>query len=462
MELFSEKFIEDCIAEAPEAFLGQPLELLSQQPRIGGFVPDLVFRGSQGEVVVVEVQQNTLDRHHLYRCLEYRDSLTHDGDISTVILVCEHIPQRYERIAKVHNIIVIAVQREAFLKSAIKYCPKSLSTHLTTSINKASAAHLFTGDSLVRPYAWGEHDKLVDVYRFTVAELGRCGLIEKYRNDQQTSEILRAAEDLMSATAGDLIDPTKWNIDNLLSPPSGWVPPQEKHIKRIQRPQARLRVFITSKNNLSVRWAPVSRRVGEEYLFDWVRYPSDVGYGYDRPEDEVLFLHNIYRISADADQLMHRPDGDERAALGSMMLALIFSMLQHLRYTLGQVIDCQFDSEFCLDLGDEVPTNSWSSRRQINGWRIADTQMLRVEEAQARVANFETNVQTFSIAEMLAALDLALSKPDPKLSMASAIAKELRATGTAVKAPAIASVLHDMMEARDARLAPYSGRIDIR
>ncbi len=68
---FTERFMEDCLTEAPTAFLPEISELLSRQESLGGFRPDLVFRDREGRTCIVELQLHALDRTHLYKCLEY-------------------------------------------------------------------------------------------------------------------------------------------------------------------------------------------------------------------------------------------------------------------------------------------------------------------------------------------------------------------------------------------------------
>ncbi|CAN7383290.1 hypothetical protein [Devosia sp. LjRoot3] len=449
--------MEDCVAEAPERFLGRPLTLRKQQPRIAGFIPDLIFEDHLGRTVIVEVQQHAMDRNHLYKCLEYRDSLTTNGQTASVVLVCEKMPERYEQIAKTHGVEVIAVSRENIVQTAVLGCPRSLSKHL---LKKEDYATFVAEKEAVRPYAWGQYDNLTDVYLYTISELSRCGLLQKYRSNHQMHEILSTVEGLFSQAPLELANPIGWNIDNLLKKPDGWIPPHQEGIQRIRRPQAVFDVFVTGKDNLSVRWQPVSPRPFDQVAFDWVRWPSDQGYAYERPENELVFIHDIYRIEVDPDRLLHRDDGDETAAVGSMMLGLIFSMLQQLRVTLSPMVDCEFRTEFRLKLGERLSADLWDTRRQITGWRIVSAETLRMEEAQERLADFESNNKGFAISAMLSALESILGKRDRRLSLASAIAKEMRSRGIKVKAPTIGALLSDLTKARDVRLTPYLKRME--
>ena len=70
---YNEKLVEEIVKEFPKEFLGEELELIAQQPTLGGFRPDLIFCNKEGRAVIVEIQLNALDRVHLYKSLEYRD-----------------------------------------------------------------------------------------------------------------------------------------------------------------------------------------------------------------------------------------------------------------------------------------------------------------------------------------------------------------------------------------------------
>jgi RecB family endonuclease NucS len=76
---FSERFMEDCIDEAPDAFIEGFGTMIARQGSIAGFRPDLLFRDTSGKLCILEIQKQALDRSHLYKCLEYRD-LVHERE----------------------------------------------------------------------------------------------------------------------------------------------------------------------------------------------------------------------------------------------------------------------------------------------------------------------------------------------------------------------------------------------
>jgi hypothetical protein len=70
--MFSEKDMEDAVAEDPEKYIGEPgLKLISRQYRIGNYIFDLLFEDRHGGKLIVELQKGTLDRQHTYKIIDY-------------------------------------------------------------------------------------------------------------------------------------------------------------------------------------------------------------------------------------------------------------------------------------------------------------------------------------------------------------------------------------------------------
>lgn len=122
---YKEKLIEDFIRDFPQEFLGENLVLFQQQPIIEGFRPDLIFKDERNQYVIVEVQLYALDRNHFYRTLEYRDLLKHQEscDEPRIILVCNEIPSRYERLTKSHNVRCLTITKDEFIAKAKQLNP---------------------------------------------------------------------------------------------------------------------------------------------------------------------------------------------------------------------------------------------------------------------------------------------------------------------------------------------------
>ncbi len=122
---YDEKLLEDALRDYPQEFLGEPLELLHQQPEIGGFRPDLIFKDQKGIPVIAEVQLKALDRNHLYRSLEYRHfyKKRSGAEEVRVILFCNSIPSKYETVLAVHNVDCRKIAKKEFLRKLISLTP---------------------------------------------------------------------------------------------------------------------------------------------------------------------------------------------------------------------------------------------------------------------------------------------------------------------------------------------------
>lgn len=114
----NEKMMERYVRDYPDHFLGESLELLSQQEQIDQGRLDLLFKDADGFLLVVEIQQNALDRDHLYRALEYRDKIKTKHRIPDVrvLLLCNHLPTKYEQTLKIHDVEVLEIKRSTFVK----------------------------------------------------------------------------------------------------------------------------------------------------------------------------------------------------------------------------------------------------------------------------------------------------------------------------------------------------------
>lgn len=88
VDMFSEKDMEDAIANNPSYFLGEEgLTLVSRQFRIGSYIFDLLFEDRHGAKLIVEIQKGTLDRNHAYKVLDYFDEYKESYPASFVELM---------------------------------------------------------------------------------------------------------------------------------------------------------------------------------------------------------------------------------------------------------------------------------------------------------------------------------------------------------------------------------------
>jgi len=198
---YDEKLVEDVLRDFPQDFLGEPLELLDQQTTIGGFRPDLIFEDLKGFPVIVEVQLKALDRNHLYRSIEYRDLYREEkgSEEVRVILFCNSIPSKYEKILSTHGVDCIKIRKREFLNKLHSIAPKikvvsaswekKISSSLTANsllreIQKAPTENnnLFAPDTLIFWIAWMSWGVTDYVLSYPLAKVykGNKGFISFY------------------------------------------------------------------------------------------------------------------------------------------------------------------------------------------------------------------------------------------------------------------------------------------
>lgn len=122
---YDESLMEKYIRDYPDIFLGEKLKFIAQQHQISGFRIDLIFETLMKEILIVEVQQNALDRSHLYRALEYRDLfLLENPDVKVrVLVVANSIRENHKRLLKVHNVKSMIIKRKDFISKIKKINP---------------------------------------------------------------------------------------------------------------------------------------------------------------------------------------------------------------------------------------------------------------------------------------------------------------------------------------------------
>lgn len=450
MDWFSEKFMEDCIAEAPEAFLGKPLQLRAQQPRLGGFIPDLLFVDRSGASVIVEVQKQALDRYHLYKCLEYRDLLaaSEGGMRPEVILVCEAIPEKYKNIAATHGVNLLVFTKEEVIDRAISSCPRALKSHIFLPEDVGIENIKEYIPSPIQRYAWSRYDSLIDVYEFFIKEENRCGIFEKLKKSGERSHIIWIAKHLLDGEKyfSRILNPTYWRIDNIVEKPGSWTPPHLEGLTRIRKPKITICVFVTSKDNLSVRWFPKDAdQWNRSRVHDWVEAPATEPYAYQRPENELLFIKEIRNLSTNVDQYTYFEDGDERAAINTILISLVWAMIKYIQKSLSESVDVEMLSEFQIVVGDSLKSEFGTPKNDVAGWRVISADDIALEEANERILRFESK-NGVSIDVILQTLreQLGRSKP-PSGDRSTYLAKALRMKGHKITASSIRQLLDDFI-----------------
>jgi hypothetical protein len=170
--------MEDCIHANPTAFLGENVEIVARQQRVRGFIPDLIVRNSSNETLVVEIQQNALDRYHLYKSLEYRDLILtgNAGANIRVILFCKTMDDRFGQLLITHSIELIQMERKQFVAIAIRETPEIVSAHLAfEDLGPGRLTKSAPEDVRLefKPFDWTLHSTPSDVLAHLYREFGR-------------------------------------------------------------------------------------------------------------------------------------------------------------------------------------------------------------------------------------------------------------------------------------------------
>lgn len=98
--MFTEKDMEDRIAEAPDECLGESgLRLVGRQVKVGRYVFDLLFEDRHKSKLIVEIQKGTLDRNHTYKILDYYDAYRekHSDEFIDLMVVENVIPHERKK-----------------------------------------------------------------------------------------------------------------------------------------------------------------------------------------------------------------------------------------------------------------------------------------------------------------------------------------------------------------------------
>jgi hypothetical protein len=90
---FSEKDMEDVIAENPDKYLEPGLRLIARQYSIGSYIFDLLFEDRHGTKLIVEIQKGTLDRTHTFKILDYYHEFKakHHGEFIDLMVIANNI-----------------------------------------------------------------------------------------------------------------------------------------------------------------------------------------------------------------------------------------------------------------------------------------------------------------------------------------------------------------------------------
>lgn len=114
---YREKLYENFTKDHVYEILNEHMLFISQQENLEGLFPDLIFRDSNNNIVVVEFQLGTLDYKHLYKTCYYRDLALekYEAPSGRAIVVCNKVQEKFQKPASKQNIEIKILQEEQFL-----------------------------------------------------------------------------------------------------------------------------------------------------------------------------------------------------------------------------------------------------------------------------------------------------------------------------------------------------------
>lgn len=135
---FSERDMEDAIAEDPQKYLDEEgLILIARQYRIGRYIFDLLFEDRHGAKLIVELQKGTLDRNHTYKILDYFDEykVNHANEFVELMVVANRIPRERRNRLSSYGIAFKEIPASAFSPTKTVDAPLSAHERAGTSSN---------------------------------------------------------------------------------------------------------------------------------------------------------------------------------------------------------------------------------------------------------------------------------------------------------------------------------------
>lgn len=394
--------MEDCVAEAPRAFLPEVATLLSRQETIGGFRPDLLFRDKAGRVCIVELQLWALDRVHLYKCLEYRD-LIHErdgGDLPRVILLCEEFHERYKRILATHSVEAVVIPRKKFIPLAVKHCPNSLEKHLLLDDPHRSEPdqHPHLAVVQIERYGWSGYRDRLRVFEHICRQFAKAGIDQyslplPYQNEVYNSLHHYLEYDTV-ARHSELHDFRYWNLKRLFQPWGDrpleqYILECDPHHRDFHKPRIALIPHVTSKGNLSVLWEPEGR--GSTAAGDF-KYWSQGHYGYERPANELMYVRSVDHLNLRLhdDPRWRQPEHVE--VIDELLVCLMRAIFDSLKESLTTHCDVRLINDFEFDFEglESEKSERWDTpARRIMTWRIYNLEERQRKEEERWRTDFE-------------------------------------------------------------------------
>lgn len=363
-------------------------EVVSQQPTIGGFRPDLVL-STDGGILILEIQLRALDRVHLYKTLEYRDLYAAEtgGDPPSVALYCEQVPDKYLPLLNTHQIQLHQFERADFLRRAIRKCPKIVESYVSEASGKTNSEtvepklpHRFEFE----PVRWRPWIFSGEVRAHFNRELDRLG-ISKYELPGRFYHILCSdlehhTNDPYITTVESLFAPRSWDWDYIL--------PDRASPHYFRKPKIGLGCEITSKGNFVIFWNGWSAYdPGAED--GWKRHPSSHQYGYGRPQNELMYIRDARILDPEPRQRARFQQEGDWSSLDSILVSWIAATFREVCEIARSVCEVELVTDIHLDFSEPANRRKLDDRRFVTGWDVVPVREESRREAGQTLEGFE-------------------------------------------------------------------------
>lgn len=100
-----------------------------------------------------------------------------------------------------------------------------------------------------------------------------------------------------------------------------------------------------------------------------------------------MFIKDVNFLSVRPERHFSSPLCNELEALDTMLLGLVWGIIELTKKRLQRAIDIEVSTEFQLITDTESDEHSIGKRYELTDWRIVSASELKVEEAQRRIKN---------------------------------------------------------------------------
>ena len=237
------------------------------------------------------------------------------------------------------------------------------------------------------PFDWGYRTNPSDVLAHLFGEFGRLGIeIDQLPRRYYGTiywDVCNFLDREVEKSLEQLWTPGAWKHDVLKQRGAierGWHPYQN-----LAKPRIEICPYMTQKGNLSVTWRPCEPESSDS---EWLWWPSGGSYGWQRPDNELLFLREVSHLNPG----VHFSEWDDRVnydVLDGIFIALIKTCFDHLISLLLVAFHVELVNDIELELVDALDKDQdVLSRKHVVGWRIFNVKQREQRNSDIWISNF--------------------------------------------------------------------------